>query len=62
MITEGDEQNPLNLGSNFGETFNIWITSFFPGNPTSSLHALTDATDPCNYPLRYDSNICLTLY
>ena len=46
MITEGDEQNPLNLGSNFGETFNIWITSFFPGNPTSSLHALTDATDP----------------
>jgi len=40
MITEGDEQNPLNLGSNFGETFNIWITSFFPGNPTSSLHAL----------------------
>jgi hypothetical protein len=46
MITDGDEQNPLNFGSNFGDILNIeTFLSSIPIYPLF-LSSSTDATEP----------------
>ena len=48
MITEADEQNPLNFGSNVGHKVSIFIFLEITTLYTKFLFLFTDATEPTN--------------